>query len=69
MKQPRLIKTLWGKGQFQTKSEVERNKNRQRHGASRVLEVLGMLTDLEGKELPVEFFFLRKQSTKSHGPC
>jgi regulator of RNase E activity RraB len=65
MKQPRLIKTLWEKGQFQTKIDVERNKNRQRYGASRVLEVLGTLTDLEDKELPVEFFFFANNQQKA----
>ncbi|MBZ0098564.1 MAG: ribonuclease E inhibitor RraB [Taibaiella sp.] len=65
MKQSRLIKIPWKKGQYQTKVDIERNKNRQRYGASRVPELLGMLTDLDNKEFPVEYFFFANTEQKA----
>lgn len=65
MKHSRLIQKPWKKGQFNTKAKVERNKNRQKYGARRVIELLGLLTDLDNKELPVEFFFYTNTEAKA----
>ncbi len=65
MKQSRLVQKPWQKGQFNTKAKTERNKNRQRHGACHVIELLGFLTDLNNKELPVEFFFYTNTDAKA----
>lgn len=65
MKHSRLVQKPWQRGQFNTKTKSERNKNRQRHGTRDVIELLGLLTDLNNKELPVEFFFYTNTESKA----
>lgn len=57
MKQSRLIKKHWQRGQHLTQSKYEYNNRSQKRGAPLALNLMSKLADMQDKELPVEFFF------------